>query len=98
VSHHADGTTSRLKGNALGRLTPGKDASGSFGWASFDGRATYTTLDAGRRPRISRRRSSTAARKGASPPLRGGERKQWPQPARGPSESGKLEEPDLIVA
>jgi aqualysin 1 len=47
VRHHADGTTSRLKSNALGSLALGEDPSVPLGWASFDGRATYTTWDAG---------------------------------------------------
>jgi alpha-tubulin suppressor-like RCC1 family protein len=46
VRHHADGTTSRLKSNALGNLALGTDANVPMGWASFDGKATYTTWDA----------------------------------------------------
>jgi hypothetical protein len=45
LRHHADGTVSRLKSNALGSLALGEDASVPMGWASFDGKATYTTWD-----------------------------------------------------
>jgi subtilisin family serine protease len=43
VRHHTDGTTSRLKSNALGDLALGSGS--GFGWASFDGRSTYTSWD-----------------------------------------------------
>jgi len=43
VRHHPDGTTSRLKSNALGGLAI-LDASGC-GVATFNGKATYTTWD-----------------------------------------------------
>ncbi|WP_147303601.1 S8 family serine peptidase [Rhodohalobacter sp. SW132] len=43
VRHHSNGTTSRLKSNALGVLTLGSGS--GFGWASFDGRSTYTSWD-----------------------------------------------------
>ena len=44
--HHADGTVSRLKSNALGGLALGEDAAVPMGWATFNGKATYTTWDA----------------------------------------------------
>jgi hypothetical protein len=46
VRHHADGTVSRLKSNALGDLALGEDASVPMGWATFNGKATYTKWDA----------------------------------------------------
>ena len=46
VRHHADGTVSRLKSNALGDLVLGEDASVPMGWASFTGKASYTAWDA----------------------------------------------------
>jgi hypothetical protein len=45
VRHHDDGTTSRLKSNVLGSLAQGEAT--DFGWASFDGKSTYTTWDPG---------------------------------------------------
>ena len=47
LRHHSDGTVSRLKSNALGSLALGSDDNVAMGWASFDGKATYTTWDAG---------------------------------------------------
>jgi hypothetical protein len=46
VRHHPDGTVSRLKANALGGLAIGEDANVPMGWASFNGKASYTTWDA----------------------------------------------------
>ena len=46
VRHHADGTVSRLKSNALGGLALGEDATVPLGWATFNGKATYTTWNA----------------------------------------------------
>jgi alpha-tubulin suppressor-like RCC1 family protein len=46
VRHHPDGTVSRLKSNALGGLALGEDVTVPMGWASFTGKANYTTWDA----------------------------------------------------
>ena len=46
VRHHADGTVSRLKVNALGSLVLGRDASVPMGWVTLTGKATYTTWNA----------------------------------------------------
>lgn len=46
VRHHGDGTVSRLKSNALGELALGEDATVPMGWATFNGKATYTKWDA----------------------------------------------------
>jgi len=45
VRHRADGTVSRLKSNALEGLALGEDPAVPMGWASFSGKATYTTWD-----------------------------------------------------
>lgn len=45
VRHHANGTVSRIKSNALGSLALGQDPAAPLGWASFDGRATWTRWD-----------------------------------------------------
>lgn len=44
VRHHADGTVSKLKANALGALTLGQND--TMGWATLDGKATFTRWDA----------------------------------------------------
>lgn len=53
VRHHADGTRSRLKSNALGDLALGTDESVPMGWGSFDGKSVYTTWDVGSEDYIS---------------------------------------------
>ena len=46
VRHRTDGTVSRLKSNALGDMALGENATVPMGWATFNGKATYTTWDA----------------------------------------------------
>lgn len=53
IRHHADGTRSRLKSNALGDLALGTDESVPMGWGIFDGKSVYTAWDAGSEEYIS---------------------------------------------
>jgi hypothetical protein len=46
IRHHADGTRSRLKSNALGGLIV-TDESTLYNWASFNGKSTYISWDYG---------------------------------------------------